>query len=96
MTSLQKVIVWVGILGCISLMAMSTVRWNFAHILCAKSCLDMLKNDHLPLVRNLTFYTVILLWFQPDGEPPHCARRVREFLNTSFNGQCIGQGGPVN
>ncbi|OXU20115.1 hypothetical protein TSAR_016502 [Trichomalopsis sarcophagae] len=35
------------------------------------------------------------MWLQQDGDPPHYARLVRNFLNDRFPNRWIGRGGPI-
>lgn len=56
---------------------------------------DMLRNQIVPAIREISGENFEHTWFQQDGAAPHYGRDVRAYLDAVFIDQWIGRRGPI-
>lgn len=86
----QKVNVWAGIIN-------ETIIGPFFidGDLNAEKYENMLRNEIIPKIREVTNDDFASTWFQQDGAPAHYGRNVRAFLDEEFQGRWIGRRGTI-
>ena len=53
--------------------------------------------DELPaLLENVPLQTLLQMYYQYDGAPPHFSQVIRQYLNHKFPNRWIGHGGAQN
>lgn len=57
--------------------------------------LDLLINDIVPAIQEITSDDFNEVWFQQDGAPPHYRNIVRDYLNVTFPNRWIGRRGTI-
>ncbi|XP_025264144.1 uncharacterized protein LOC112637804 [Camponotus floridanus] len=56
---------------------------------------DMLRNEIVPRIMEITGQNFEHTYFQQDGAPPHYGRNVRNYLDVVFNDRWIGRRGYI-
>jgi len=56
---------------------------------------DMLHNEIVPRILEITGQNFEHTYFQQDGASPHYGRNVRNYLDVVFNDRCIGRKGYI-
>jgi hypothetical protein len=82
--------VWAGIIGS-HLLGLCILPHRLNH----QNFLNFLNNDFVNLLEDIPLATLINMWLQLDGVPPHFALPVRTWVNESYPNRWIGRGGPV-
>ena len=67
----------------------------FEEKLTGKIYADFLMYELPLLVENVSERTLLRMWFQQDGAPPHYANISRNVANQLFGDKWIGRGGPI-
>ena len=86
----QKINVWAGILND-TLIGPFFIDGN----LNARAYEELLRNQIVPRIREITGDNFQNIWFQQDGAAAHYGREVRAYLDTQFPHRWIGRRGEI-
>ncbi|XP_018369530.1 PREDICTED: uncharacterized protein LOC108765352 [Trachymyrmex cornetzi] len=85
-----KINVWAGIL-CNQIVGPFFLEDNFT----AERYFNLLNNEIIPAIRNISGIAFDNVWFQQDGAPCHFGLIARNLLNNIFPGRWIGRRGSI-